>query len=590
MIPPRESAAYRDAQAFLNRVGKPVAKTTSEDFAEVDIAEHAANSCSSATLQAQTQALGETGEWPVLSHPVITQAQALEVPDPQLDDARALFREMRQIAHQNYWSWHTLSNEAVFYQQALLMESFSDYCQEEASEFSHYYPSYSHMDTAQLHTYFAWRTKVREGRIYETSVSYAFLYIYELLHNIGVSSPQEGLERLVEFWAEFRVFKPVIDKYVVSWLKDYHVFYSLEKSFSEFATENLMQEFYPTVFCYTSDRNNSFELFSSISAYPIEKSKFYTEETAPLIKECFFFVLTQLREAFQKKRRCFEDQVFHVTKRATRWTPFSSALFYAHFYPQSERVVHISSRERYAYSHGRWSVRSVLSSKPGSKLVGYVFREVEAFLRRVKQYKPKLTANLDSCKTVDQSVFEQLGISVPHVVKEACAEFYRLHTHKKVTVKRENLEQIRREAYDTQEKLLVAEKEATTAKRESSRLPLSTTISPKRHCEESNDEAIEIEEQGLPCKQTATCNDKTASQPFSLQSNEVEALALILQGGDVKGFAREQGIMLEVLIDTLNEKVMESIGDTVMELDGEEVFVFEDYREELCALIQKEDC
>ena len=39
-----------------------------------------------------------------------------------------------------------------------------------------------------------------EGRVEHVSLSYAFLYIYELLNNIGVDSPEEGLGQLLFFW------------------------------------------------------------------------------------------------------------------------------------------------------------------------------------------------------------------------------------------------------------------------------------------------------------------------------------------------------------------------------------------------------
>ena len=90
------------------------------------------------------------------------------------------------------------------------------------------------MGYGQLRTYFTWRTKVRQGDILQTSLSYVFLYLYELLNNIGVESPQEGMERLMLLWDAYRVYDESIDKYVLRWLKDYHIYYELPWSFRDF--------------------------------------------------------------------------------------------------------------------------------------------------------------------------------------------------------------------------------------------------------------------------------------------------------------------------------------------------------------------
>ena len=82
---------------------------------------------------------------------------------------------------------------------------------EESEPFSCYYPNYQQMTYRQLRTYFTWRTKVRQGNIANTSLSYAFVYIYELINQIGVSSPEEGLERLLWFWQTFHNFDAALD-------------------------------------------------------------------------------------------------------------------------------------------------------------------------------------------------------------------------------------------------------------------------------------------------------------------------------------------------------------------------------------------
>ena len=69
----------------------------------------------------------------------------------------------------------------------------------------------------------------------------------------------------------------------------------------------------------------------------------------------------------------------------------------------------------------------------------------------------------------------------------------------------------------------------------------------------------------------------------SLNKTEQEALKLILNGSagnELLSFDQNYGIMPEVLVDSLNEKALETVGDNIIEL-SDTVKVFEEYQEEL---------
>lgn len=70
---------------------------------------------------------------------------------------------------------------------------------EDFAAFKRYYPTYHDMSVKQLQTYFAWRSKIRQGEFYQTSSSYCYVYIYELLNQIGVKSAIDGLKKLTLF-------------------------------------------------------------------------------------------------------------------------------------------------------------------------------------------------------------------------------------------------------------------------------------------------------------------------------------------------------------------------------------------------------
>ena len=195
----------------------------------------------------------------------------------ETDEIRTLFDKMRDIARArrlslNYSRFFDrrihYETALIFYEQARFMKDFTDDYPGN-QPFSQYFPCYQMMGYEQLRTYFTWRAKVREGTVSDTSLSYAFLYIYELLNNIGVTDPQDGLDKLTAFWKAFRGYQGAIDRYVLRWLKDYHVYYQLPRSFQEFVEQNRLTEFYPL-----RDTSDPFTQFSEISGYKIKKSAF----------------------------------------------------------------------------------------------------------------------------------------------------------------------------------------------------------------------------------------------------------------------------------------------------------------------------
>ena len=113
---------------------------------------------------------------------------------PKKDEIRERFTEMRDIARaqrgvydiSRFFDRRAQNVDAsIFYKQGMFMKDFAD-SYEKSVPYSQYFPSYQMMGYEQLRTYFTWRAEVRKGNVADTSLSYAFLYIYELLGNIGV--------------------------------------------------------------------------------------------------------------------------------------------------------------------------------------------------------------------------------------------------------------------------------------------------------------------------------------------------------------------------------------------------------------------
>ncbi len=461
------------------------------------------------------------------------------------DDVRGRFYAMRKIATEQLPN--TADRSVVFYRQALFMQDFEDdYPYKE--HFSAHFPYYQLMGYGQLRCYFSWRTKIRRGIVERTSLSYAFLYIYELINNVGVIDPQEGLDKLMAFWGEYRKFTDRLDEYVFGWLKDYHIYYPLKQSFLDFTKEHNFQQHYPTIFAYHLDRENSLHIFNNLSSYKIVESRFFTDENEQLISACFHHILTKIQQMFEVRGDRFERLFLYRYSGGNIFIPFNHAIFYPHL-TQSDRKTVLSDGERYSCVENRFYFYTASLSKMGERMLGYILKEMESTLRNLVGFRHKIKAVKNDCDFRLRDELLKVGIELPNFVITETREFYRLYTRKEVKVDISRLARIRSDALQTQNSLIVPEDIPELAP-----IPM-----------------IAVEPQ-----------QKNGFEGFvgMLSETEHAAIKLVLEGKSIKPFAIDKGVMLEVLIDEINQKASDSIGDTLIELDVEPI-IYDDYIEDL---------
>ena len=516
-----------------------------------------------------------------------------KIAEPGKDEVRELFNRMRDIARDRRLSSYTSSkfyqdkvrqeNSEIFYKQGMFMKDFEDYY-EETAEYKQYFPYYQMMGYRQLRTYFTWRTQVRKGIVEKTSLSYAYLYLYELLNNIGVSDSQDGLDKLLFFWKEFRVFEPSIDKYVIRWLKDYHIYYDLAQTFREFMQENELTEYYPEY----ADHEDKFDLFCAISKYDIRKSGFFTEDRATLIRKCFDFTLDKLTMIFLAHGIELESVIFFPTGSPAVWSPFRGALFFPWMKQRDRRVV-FSTREVYICSQNRWTYQTALTTKSGRQLVGYLLKQMESVLRQAVNYKYKITAGIGVLHPATLKIMEDAGISLEKSVTDAVKAFYREATKTVVTVDKGALAKIRREALETQEKLLVPEvpspdlQEFLMSDSMTKTETLHEDLRPKMtHVSLTESEDTHGLHDAMPLEPEPPSPFEDLR--FALTRTEQEALVFILHGDiDFRQFADDHNIMPEVLADDINEKAVDTVGDSLLD---DAFRIYDDYLEQVREMLE----
>ena len=493
-----------------------------------------------------------------------------------IDPIREKFYEMRKLAIEKPFA---RSDSELFYKQARFMEDFTDTYGNDA-KFNMYYPIYQHMGYEYLRTYFTWRTKVRSGDIQPTSLSYIFLYIYELLSGIGTTDPADGLDKLLVIWDTFAKNNPTIDKYLPKWFKDYHIFYELPHSFTEFVEKNNLQKYYSLTLLFDENVENKLELWNGISGYDAIGSRFYKDGNEHLMNDCFNAVLNAIQEFCAKRNTRFEDLLVYSVSKKSPWQPFKQAHFGSRVH-QTDREIKISEFERYSCKHGQWTANLPIYYSSQKDFVGYVLKKTEACLRQAVNYKYKLVADIKSGSKPFRELQRPAAkrAELDKVIEKAVIDFHKNLNRIAVNVDHINLARIRSEALDTQEQLIVVDDVIETG-----------TVLPTTNDENSTyiaDRTVPKPACLADLVQPLTLSfaDGWKALKNNLTDIERKALSIALTAGTgTKAFADENNIMLEVLADSINEKATDCIGDSLLEVD-DELILYDEYRENIEGLV-----
>ena len=524
----------------------------------------------------------------------VTPAQPIE--QMANDPVRQKFYEMRRLASNKPFS---RNDSDLFYRQAKFMEDYTDDYEGDA-KFIMYFPYYQHMGAEQLRTYFTWRTKVRQGEIQPVSVSYAFLYVYELLSGIGVTDPLDGLRKLVAIWDGFLKYGPALENHMPRWFKDYHVYYELPHSFEEFVKEYKMQRYYSLSLILDTDEEENLELWNSISGYDVTKSKYYSDGNEQLFQDCFSAVLTGIREFYESREAHFENVLVYRVSNKTPWYPFRQALFY-NWLDQPDRNVRMPGQERYYCQNNRWTASLPLYYSTQRDFVGYIIKKMESCLRKIMKYKYALSADMKTGSRVFREL-KELDAStadLDKVIEKAVGEFHRDTTRTIVTVDHMNLARIRKEAMKTTEKLIVPEEVVNSefGIRNSELEDSEQITNHKSQITNQMSSSLRDDEDNAATresnKQYTSDNSELSEQiqegwvafKAALSPIELKALTIALtDSAGVKVLADENGIMLEVLADSINEKAVDYIGDNILETDGG-MMIYDEYKANIAEMM-----
>ncbi len=434
-----------------------------------------------------------------------------------------IYRKMREIARNAF----NEPENVIFYRQARFMEYHEEHYEHQV-EFLRYYPTYTSMSDAQLRCYFTWRTNVRQGEIRKTSLSFAYIYIYELLNGIGAVDAEDGFLKLLRFFQEYRTLDYYIETYMNRWLKDYCIYYNLNASFFEMIPAfNDKSDIQILIDAENQSDSCVFEAMQKISTYNMKSSRFFKQNSDVCIS-VIADVVKSLNEHYKNNSIFPHREYFFGSFNSGKRMLFAGAVFFDQLHRDGYNYK-ISDVEEYSCRKGQWQFRQFMLYTGNLQRAGELLRTTDSLLRSQYNFKHALKRG-------------SIPIEWEEIVQK-CIENYvireRYEKAPKIEIDLRLLNTIRDDAAVTQERLLIYNDDADV------KIPADKEIS------------------------------KTESSVLS--PLQVQFLQCLLNKESFSSLLKEKNTTAYLLSDEINERLFDICNDTVIVFEEDTPLILEDY-------------
>lgn len=509
-----------------------------------------------------------------------------------------------------------------FYKQGKFMEDYEE-PYDFHGRFTRYFPTYHVMNNDQLQGYFDFRRRFRNGEIdaYSvsgssiTSLSFVYVYLYEILCNIGISDPEEGFRKLLYIDEVFGDKDPSMHEYIQDWLKDYVVYYNLpeslidgiyDKSFDDSLSTILTYENYirdvkgdkissPSENIINDDKSSKdsafelseddihkiFEAIDALSSYSLKGSLFYKKNPKDM-EEITVRAYRNVSLFYQEHNKPMLLEKCFGAKGVYPYHMFRKAIFYDHIHYEDYEYV-FSDARIYRCRDGHWSLETFYKADSKSSDLGAICKEIDRICRRKFSFGHPLQQKLN-LPLIIQAISDAADTYIKE--KEEAAK-------PKIHIDFGKLSGIRKDAAYTRDQLITEEEmsdEDEFMKFEDEVLASNITESVPNKSVALSDSKLQIGVDDIDIREVISndniSNDKTVSndQPsgnLPISEHQMNIVNLLLAGKNVIEYAASNHLMLAVEIDAINETLYDEIGDTVIEFDGDTPELVEDYIDDI---------
>lgn len=470
----------------------------------------------------------------------------------------ARYRQMRRLATNG-------TKAEIFVRQALFMEDFTDDLPYRG-ELQCYYPTYEDMTTQQLRGYFTWRTRARAGVYEKTCIGFVFVYIYELINGIGGSAEQR-YARLKQTYDAYSQDVSVA-RYLPIWLEDLAIFNGISVEFEQEPRYGYAEILYNA---HTHTPHEVVTALNGLSSYSIEKSKIYAKY--PLETE---YTVYYAFEYISRYYLSIGSESFFMRLLGSSYEAPYQMFAGAVYLPREHEdcTVQINLFKKYTCRDGRWYITRLLEYHSGGRRIAELLKGIDNLLR--KKYGVSPILKNASLNAVRQKLAERAyADAVKHIQAQKREE-----AAKRVVIDLSALEDIRRDADAVAMRLTVEEEKAELiVPREMQEQNAEESRDEEYNAYMCNDAYIENEQDII--EKNDESGEKTEAE--LLDEHEMEYLRLMLLSKDARAYLRSRGMMQGVVAESINQKLYNIFGDTVLDAEGN---IIEDYLEELKGIVR----
>lgn len=449
--------------------------------------------------------------------------------------------------------------ESNFYRQGMLMANYEDDFAQMVP-INKQRPVYHDLTVDQLRSYFSWRTKFRQGKYKPASAAYVYLLASELVCQIGVKDKADGLRQLRLLFAKCAEQKDIStgwqQKHI---LQNYLVYYGfpLEEIRPDFDDELMRGEVYHNLLSGEASGQELYQAICCLSAY--------LPKNNPLLKkepEKFYELLAQVWQ----KVRLNPYQLLKLLVGEKTTLPvemFADTVFFS-LDPVKDAEIILAPGLVYRCQGGQWSNEVYWPSSRQRQLLANFMHEFDRLSRQAFKQGRALKE-------------KELPPAFKQAIMQGIADYQEILAERarpKVKINMASLDQIRADAAETKESLLTEEERQLEAEEA------------EKNTSESNKQASES---SAAEEKMAKDIDESAASDLGLDENEEQLLLALFSGQPYQDFLRQRHLLLSVVVDQINEKIFDEIGDAVIDCDGQKAKIVEDYRSDLADLLGIEE-
>lgn len=437
----------------------------------------------------------------------------------------------------------SIRREQNFYLQGKLMAAYEDNYQKKQS-FFRYYPTYHDLTVGQARAYFTWRTKIRNNAYEKVSDSYAYIYLYELLNGIGIQNAQEGLDKLIAFNKNYaQKYSLEMTAYIDRWIRDYIIFNNINEQDNAFfikerdKDQNYEYLLYPEQF---SDHDVANSLLK-LSNYKIINCPMYKKDV-----EKFEHLLVLIwKKVLDLRQDGFDFFTSYIAYQNQMTVQLFSAAVFNHALSPKTTNYEIDQIRRYFYDQekGTWYCESYWGLAGRKSIVGNLLHEIDREIR--------LSFNLGR-NLKPRKIEKHYLQAIKDGIKEYQLEEYK-QKQPKIEINLAHLSTIREDAAGTRDSLLTEEEL----------------------------QAEQEEKKQLEAEEISTKNSDEDFEDYGLSADEIKTVIMLLKGENPNQYLKDKHLMAAILIDNINEKLFNEIGDNVIEFIDDTPTIVEDYQEDL---------